>query len=135
MIRRPPRSTRTATRFPYTPLFRSVLPVRGIAVPDFHRRPEAAAIFIGPVLLRNRVVEIDVQAQKAAGLVVAVGELPVLGWRTDVALARKMRAHVAISVVVEIPAPGRRRGRAGVPGAITDHAWRGRSEEHTSEPQ
>ena len=99
-----------------------VLPVRGVAVPDFHRRPEAAAILEGAILLGNGVVEIDVQAQKAGGLVVAVGELPVLGGRTDVALARKMRAHVAISVVVEIPAPGRRRARAGVPGAITDRA-------------
>src|SRR3546814_18946099 len=39
MIRRPPRSTRTDTLFPYTTLFRSVAgggPVRG-AVPRFHR--------------------------------------------------------------------------------------------------
>src|SRR3546814_2427496 len=31
MIRRPPRSTRTDTRFPYTTLFRSVLPTAAIA--------------------------------------------------------------------------------------------------------
>src|SRR3546814_1050505 len=32
MIRRPPRSTRTDTLFPYTTLFRSVLDVAGLAV-------------------------------------------------------------------------------------------------------
>src|SRR3546814_18484522 len=31
MIRRPPRSTRTATRFPYTTLFRSILSIAGDA--------------------------------------------------------------------------------------------------------
>src|SRR3546814_18749385 len=41
MIRRPPRSTRTHTLFPYTTLFRSaVLPARP---PDRARRPEAHA--------------------------------------------------------------------------------------------
>src|SRR3546814_14420396 len=46
MIRRPPRSTRTDTRFPYTTLFRSTKP-HGIAV---HYRPEpeaAPAVFTG----------------------------------------------------------------------------------------
>src|SRR3546814_1360753 len=40
MIRRPPRSTRTDTLFPYTTLFRSPLPGFGIAFavhPDAHR--------------------------------------------------------------------------------------------------
>src|SRR3546814_8011838 len=32
MIRRPPRSTRTATLFPYTPLFRSSLPLSGFRI-------------------------------------------------------------------------------------------------------
>src|SRR3546814_5885302 len=33
MIRRPPRSTRTDTLFPYTTLFRSISPVGGIGAP------------------------------------------------------------------------------------------------------
>src|SRR3546814_16782999 len=33
MIRRPPRSTRTDTLFPYTPLFRSLLPRKGEQLP------------------------------------------------------------------------------------------------------
>src|SRR3546814_13446889 len=36
MIRRPPRSTRTDTLFPYTTLFRSVRQFGGIRVPDVH---------------------------------------------------------------------------------------------------
>src|SRR3546814_4783346 len=78
MIRRPPISTRTDTLFPYSTLFRSLalhaadhqhphtllveaLPVLGVAVPDFHRRPEAATVLKGAILLGNGVVEIDVQ--------------------------------------------------------------------------
>src|SRR3546814_3807880 len=44
MIRRPPRSTRTDTLFPYTTLFRSALPVR-----DFAGRCIAAIGISGPV--------------------------------------------------------------------------------------
>src|SRR3546814_8208608 len=47
MIRRPPRSTRTDTLFPYTTLFRSVFlkKGRGISVPGVlpHRRPQKRA--------------------------------------------------------------------------------------------
>src|SRR3546814_16872607 len=98
MIQRPPRSTRTATRFPYTTLFRSLdqhphtflvqrLPVLGVAVPQLHGRPEAAAIFVLAVLLRDRVVEVDVQAKQPARCVAAVGEFAVVRGSTDVALA------------------------------------------------
>src|SRR3546814_10231148 len=38
MIRRPPRSTRTYTLFPYTTLFRSEMPMRRLR--PGHRRPE-----------------------------------------------------------------------------------------------
>src|SRR3546814_13135311 len=38
MIRRPPRSTRTATRFPYTTLFRSLPSLRPLAFTD-HLKP------------------------------------------------------------------------------------------------
>src|SRR3546814_6386473 len=42
------------------------LPVLGVAVPQLHGRPEAAAIFVLAVLLRDRVVEVDVQAKQPA---------------------------------------------------------------------
>jgi hypothetical protein len=67
--------------------------VVGVAVPQLHRRPEAAAVLEFAVLLRDRVVEIDVQAQQPARLVVAVGEFAVVRRRTDVALADEVRAH------------------------------------------
>src|SRR3546814_9978316 len=47
MIRRPPRSTRTDTRFPYTTLFRSPLCGRGCAEdrkPEGHDRARAALL-------------------------------------------------------------------------------------------
>src|SRR5690606_5647229 len=69
------------------------LPVFGLAMPQFHWRPEAAAIFIIAVLLRDRVVEIDVQSKQPARLVVAVLEFAVVRRRTDVALADEVRAH------------------------------------------
>src|SRR3546814_3743752 len=39
MIRRPPRSTRTDTLFPYTTLFRSTKPHRGPVLSDFRAPP------------------------------------------------------------------------------------------------
>src|SRR3546814_4389828 len=43
MIRRPPRSTRTDTLFPYTTLFRSLRAPRARAVPATDHRPAGAA--------------------------------------------------------------------------------------------
>src|SRR3546814_11148794 len=43
MVRPPPRSTRTATLFPYTPLFRSITPFLARLVPEGRRpTPEKA---------------------------------------------------------------------------------------------
>src|SRR3546814_16937849 len=109
---------------PHT-LLVEALPVLGVAVPDFHRRPEAATVLKGAILLGNGVVEIDVQAQQAGGLVVAIGEFAVLRWRADVAFARKMRAHGVISVVVEIPVPRWRRALPGLRGEIPTRTLRG----------
>src|SRR3546814_14566128 len=69
MIRRPPRSTRTYTLFPYTTLFRSVLEIgldeagncEGLAVAQLHRRrgaPRRQARYIEP-LERHRVGRVD----------------------------------------------------------------------------
>src|SRR3989344_2779 len=64
-----------------------ILPVLCVAMPDFHRRPEAAAILEAAIFLGNGIVEIDVQPQQAAGFVVAVGEFAVFGGRADIAFA------------------------------------------------
>src|SRR3546814_9547619 len=55
MIRRPPRSTRTATLFPYTTLFRSVLGVllRLVLVEQRHDLAHHHAHRIVPEILRN----------------------------------------------------------------------------------
>src|SRR3546814_16488460 len=45
MIRRPPRSTRTDTLFPYTTLFRSVAELRPASLYDFDRRIDAIGTF------------------------------------------------------------------------------------------
>src|SRR3546814_13035667 len=51
MIRRPPRSTRTDTLFPYTPLFRSPRPCRGLWRRD---RLPSPAVFVR----RNETVSV-----------------------------------------------------------------------------
>src|SRR3546814_18054524 len=59
MIRRPPRSTRTDTLFPYTTLFRSVwfrVSARGVALEmlvDLHRDRRSGAILAGPAFGRK----------------------------------------------------------------------------------
>src|SRR3546814_12874416 len=50
MVRRPPRSTRTDTLFPYTTLFRSVV---GLAGDDERRRVEALGLDIDDVVLAD----------------------------------------------------------------------------------
>src|SRR3546814_19590864 len=67
-IRRPPRSTRTDTRLPYTTLFRSI--GRGIALDDkrFHRDAEAAADGTKALCVGNsHVIEIDLVDVRIAG--------------------------------------------------------------------
>src|SRR3546814_13059987 len=51
MIRRPPRSTRTDTLFPYTTLFRSLLPE---AIRSIQRCAERAAVAAGGTRARGR---------------------------------------------------------------------------------
>src|SRR3546814_7236784 len=50
MIRRPPRSTRTDTLFPYTPLFRSIFPVGQL--------PAKATIAANPKFVRQLVAKV-----------------------------------------------------------------------------
>src|SRR3546814_14996545 len=83
MIRRPPRSTRTDTRFPYTTLFRSQKPMpsmvavrRGTSGGPEHERAVVAAEAEGVVhrvaqAARSRVVEMYLRATgRVAGLAV-----------------------------------------------------------------
>src|SRR3546814_15031077 len=87
MIRRPPRSTRTDTLFPYTTLFRShVLTDPGPWVAD---EANAAGTGVGQPL-PDRVVDgaVRVQVQRVQGQVAAGGILgPVVGERDDRATA------------------------------------------------
>src|SRR3546814_13740977 len=57
MIRRPPRSTRTDTLFPYTTLFRSRRNRQFVDI-DGHRALKAGAIAIGVDAARREIVEI-----------------------------------------------------------------------------
>src|SRR3546814_13017422 len=77
MIRRPPRSTRTDTLFPYTTLFRSVWGVE--AEPAHHRRREVESVGVRRRRLcvrlhqlHGRVPERDVSADVDRGLLVRV---------------------------------------------------------------
>src|SRR3546814_53796 len=75
MIRRPPRSTRTDTLFPYTTLFRS------------HRTPGVPA-WAGLIAGENceiGVVRAHICASRHAG---SLGQRSVRYWRTDLALRR-----------------------------------------------
>src|SRR3546814_14602192 len=82
MIRRPPRSTRTDTLFPYTTLFRSV--VGGLQ----HHHVDAAARDVG----RQRIDEVDLAADREEGRV--EGEDVGGDVEGDRRLAEIGRAHV-----------------------------------------
>src|SRR3546814_11066457 len=53
MIRRPPRSTRTDTLFPYTTLFRSVMAMPGLASLDALAQAGVRRISAGPAFFRH----------------------------------------------------------------------------------
>src|SRR3546814_4913457 len=109
MIRRPPRSTRTDTLFPYTTLFRSVLIDVGAAGVRFQLHTEAEG---DAVVGHDRAVEVD------------------LG------VGREAEATIR-AVEVGIAARGEELLEAGnlefLRGSRARH--QGRSEEHTSELQ
>src|SRR3546814_1339089 len=99
MIRRPPRSTRTDTLFPYTTLFRSDQPPVDGAVAshhavagDFlllHAEVEAAVLDIHVPLLEGALVEQDLQALARGQLALGVLRLDALLTAAD----RRLRAH------------------------------------------
>lgn len=85
------------------PLLIERAPMFGVRVPDLDRSPEAATVFKGAILVRHWIVEVDVQAQQAARLFIAVGKLPILGRRTNIAFTKKMRAHCGLLGGWKIP--------------------------------
>src|SRR3546814_11445008 len=109
MIRRPPRSTRTDTLFPYTTLFRSVgdriigerqriaRPGCGEELPVVRRRTvDRRAIGIaharGEILEHARIVEIPFEVEPA-GIFVGVAVLEVIHQRDDVIISRIVYAR------------------------------------------
>src|SRR3546814_1267036 len=105
MIRRPPRSTRTDTLFPYTTLFRSVLAAR-----------------IGrPV----KVVAVSARDKRKKR------DMPKGGWRWY-AKAEELAADPEVEVVVELIGGADGTARNLVEAALKAGK---RSEEHTSELQ
>src|SRR3546814_10078691 len=126
MIRRPPRSTRTDTLFPYTTLFRSLLPPFALPGLGGHRLGLAFVALGG-------IAGDDVEAPELpAGLGVISGDITGRGRLgagvadDDLAVidARRARDRIGPTRIERLLAP---HGLAG-PGVE-------RSEEHTSEPQ
>src|SRR3546814_851260 len=100
MIRRPPRSTRTDTLFPYTTLFRSL--ERAVA----ERFPNVSAIRVRDVL--ERVAEIignlGVAVRAVAAVAIAAGTLVLTG-----AIAASHRRRVLDAVVLKVLGATRKR--------------------------
>src|SRR3546814_5675623 len=102
MIRRPPRSTRTDTLFPYTTLFRSVAGA-SIAADNMQAGTFRA-------LLNNAVVGVSVGYEKKLQLV-------GVGYRAAAA-GRKVNLSVGFSPPIEYPVP--EIGRAHVSTPVTN---------------
>src|SRR3546814_19605196 len=79
IIRRPPRSTRTDTLFPYTTLFRSHHPRRQVELAGHQREGDGILLVIADHLLRLPLEQLGDAGDRVAGvrrdaLVSAVGE-------------------------------------------------------------
>src|SRR3546814_6250511 len=67
MIRRPPRSTRTDTLFPYTTLFRSAVTLGGDRLPDFAERRQLPHILRAVLVGRGKMAEQGFDGQAIEG--------------------------------------------------------------------
>src|SRR3546814_1256772 len=117
MIRRPPRSTRTDTLFPYTTLFRSLANAprwTAAAVPSFTTLLPGGALatFAVDVLYRSdRYVDVDLAPEKRQRQTTEVNARIVLGsrrgsWLLSLA-ARNLTREVIVDQVLDEPlAPG-----------------------------
>src|SRR3546814_6723870 len=72
MIRRPPRSTRTDTLFPYTTLFRSIVAKTPLIFEPGER--EARALLDLPTEMRNRIALLTIEGESTAGATVLLDE-------------------------------------------------------------
>src|SRR3546814_16436489 len=117
MIRRPPRSTRTDTLFPYTTLFRSDLVHRDVARPLYHHlhilRPGALGEFAQRVELGELRLVVGVgDAAGAEAVAEAVGDVIGLHDLGDLVAAGVEEAFL---VMREAPRSEERRvGKEGV---------------------
>src|SRR3546814_14385847 len=75
MSRRPPRSTRTDTLFPYTTLFRSLYASRDSDVPAFSQMERARAVFADydDFTARSRALQLQFKAALFLGSLLLVG--------------------------------------------------------------
>src|SRR3546814_14651511 len=97
MIRRPPRSTRTDTLFPYTTLFRSTL--------DYGERSDSELAGDEPVAGQSIVRD---EAEGMGLAVPAAGALVMLGWAGHLLYLNRLAKQLSRS--------GRRRCRCARPG-------------------
>src|SRR3546814_17930179 len=72
MIRRPPRSTRTDTLFPYTTLFRSIVAKTPLVFEPGEQ--EARALLDLPTEMRNRIALLPIEGEPTAGATVLLAE-------------------------------------------------------------
>src|SRR3546814_2533777 len=144
MIRRPPRSTRTDTLFPYTTLFRS----------DGHLVPPVAVNCAEVARNSDVVIVLVVDAKQVwsalngpdgllagahPGLVVVIGSTIALAELTQMREVAKAAGVTIVDCGVTSPPGGHARKRiVGIVGAeseVFDRIKEVRSEEHTSELQ
>src|SRR3546814_4617777 len=122
MIRRPPRSTRTDTLFPYTTLFRSVF--------SQQRSEEAAMRPFDYMMHPARYIF-------GSGTLGRLGEiLEENGWTRALILSTAGQAETALALQAQVPhrtAGTFAHAAMHTPVEVSDRPVR--SEEHTSEPQ
>src|SRR3546814_5232195 len=115
-VRRPPRSTRTATLFPYTCLFRS----------PGSRRPSRACVSSSAWITSPVAVGIEIDAGRLAAAAVPLEDQPPLLVDSD----RMMPGQIAAQLLEMVAG---RHAQVLVGYRVVDHL--DRSEEHTSELQ
>src|SRR3546814_16628212 len=92
MIRRPPRSTRTDTRFPYTTLFRSIQPHRDGGQAQFIERPVPAGN-------RDRIATAMQHMDRNLHLEFHIGELARMCAMSERTFMRKFKQRTAMTPV------------------------------------
>src|SRR3546814_13581705 len=118
MIRRPPRSTRTDTLFPYTTLFRSLPAKAGVGG---ETRPRGPAPVAGGTAGRNEVEHPERSEglpQAASGLAGSAARTRLIGRGTSHAAARSAASIVTPAIVPPWPRPVRGSAETGGLAAV-----------------